>query len=456
MNYSKNYLQTQSLKNVLLILVLSLTFSCSQPKSEPINLAPADLHAAMQKLTDIMVHDIFSPPQASRTYLYPVMAAYEIARQSDARYQSLHGQANGFPLIEPLPGDTDVNARLASLIAFLEISRKLVFSEELITGYRDSLYLEWKSLNPAVFEASEAYANQVLPQIIAWIDDDYYLQTRTLPKYSVDLNEPWRWQPTPPSYMDGIEPHWRLIRPVALDSAAQFRPEPHPQFSLEKGSRFYTEVMEVYEANLRARSLGDASEEVQIAQFWDCNPYVSVHRGHMLFAVKKITPGGHWIGISGLAARQAQLDFMETLEVYFYTSAAIFDGFISCWEEKYHSNLTRPETLINQFIDETWEPLLQTPPFPEYTSGHSVISNAAAEVLTAVLGDNFAFDDTVEIPYGLPVRSFTSFNHAAQEAAISRLYGGIHYRSAIDNGAWQGRAVGRHLLQTIRLKNEHL
>jgi len=392
MKFKSIFLQTGILRNAALLTLLSFIVSCGQKNNESINITANDLHLAMQKLTDIMVHDIFSPPQASRAYLYPVMAAYEIGQQSDARYQSLHGQANDFPILQPIPDDSDTDAQLAAMIAFLEVSRKLVFSEDMLTKYRDSLYQEWSHQNRKVFQASKAYAESALQPINEWIDSDYYLQTRTLPKYSVDLNEPWRWQPTPPGYMDGIDPHWMLIRTVALDSAAQFRPEPHPQFSLEKDSRFYEELIEVYEANLRARSLGDESFEVQIAQFWDCNPYVSVHRGHMLFAIKKITPGGHWVGIGKLAAEKAQLDFQQTLEVYFYTTAAIFDGFISCWEEKYSSNLSRPETLINQFIDESWEPLLQTPPFPEYTSGHSVVSGAAAEVLTYVLGENFEFD----------------------------------------------------------------
>ena len=128
---------------------------------------------------------------------------------------------------------------------------------------------------------------------------------------------------------------------------------------------------------------------------------------------------------------------------------AIFDAFISCWDEKYRSNLIRPETLINQYIDENWKPVLQTPPFPEYSSGHSVVSGAASTVLTEIFGDDFSFDDDTEVPYGLPIRSFESFNQAAQEAAISRMYGGIHYRAAIDVGLQQGINVGQTMIETL-------
>ncbi|MGB5781699.1 MAG: vanadium-dependent haloperoxidase, partial [Eudoraea sp.] len=132
---------------------------------------------------------------------------------------------------------------------------------------------------------------------------------------------------------------------------------------------------------------------------------------------------------------------------------AIADAFISCWDEKYRSNLIRPETLINEHIDENWKPVLQTPPFPEYTSGHSVVSGAAATALTEIFGDNFDFADDTEVAYGLPVRSFNSFNEAADEAAISRMYGGIHYRKAVAVGVKQGRDLGKFVLENLTMTN---
>jgi len=161
-----------------------------------------------------------------------------------------------------------------------------------------------------------------------------------------------------------------------------------------------------------------------------------------MFASKKITPGAHWIGICKIAAQKTNSDFSKTVFAYTKTSIAIADGFISCWDEKYSSNLVRPETLINKFIDADWTPVLQTPPFPEYTSGHSVVSGAAAEVLTDIFGDNFSFEDTTELRFGLPTRSFSSFKNAAKEAAISRIYGGIHYNAAIEEGLTQGIKIG--------------
>ena len=143
---------------------------------------------------------------------------------------------------------------------------------------------------------------------------------------------------------------------------------------------------------------------------------------------------------------------MQSLEAYTFTAIALADAFISCWDEKYRSNLIRPETVINRHLDEEWTPALQTPPFPEYTSGHSVISRAAAIALTSIFGENFSFDDTTEEEYGLPMRSFTSFKNASEEAAVSRLYGGIHYRPAIDNGVKQGEEVGDFIVAQLKMK----
>ena len=152
------------------------------------------------------------------------------------------------------------------------------------------------------------------------------------------------------------------------------------------------------------------------------------------------------MAIASLAARQTNADIIKSAQTYALTATALFDGFISCWEEKYRSQYIRPITVIHQQLDEHWEPLLQTPPFPEYSSGHGVISSSAATALTFLYGENFAFTDTTELEYGMGQRSFTSFNQAAIEASLSRLYGGIHYKFTCLASAEQGKKVGQQLL----------
>jgi hypothetical protein len=221
---------------------------------------------------------------------------------------------------------------------------------------------------------------------------------------------------------------------------------PHP-FDTTRTSAFIRQAREVYETG---KTLSD--EQRAIAAFWDCNPYVMNVQGHTMFATKKITPGGHWMSIVSVVSRQAGAGVVPSADAYARTAIALADGFIVSWDEKYRSAVVRPETVINTYIDEKWQPLLQTPPFPEYTSGHSVISTAAAEVLSQVYGDSVAFADSTEMEYGLPTRSFTSFKQAAGEAAISRLYAGIHYRQAIEEGQLQGRRVGELVLQRVHTR----
>jgi hypothetical protein len=220
---------------------------------------------------------------------------------------------------------------------------------------------------------------------------------------------------------------------------------------LDKKSQFYKEAMEVY--NL-GKTL--SPEQRDIALFWDCNPFMMNVKGHVMFATKKISPGGHWMNITNVACKKAKANFLTSVEAYTRVSLSLVDGFISCWDEKYRSRCVRPETYINQYIDEDWVPLLQTPPFPEYTSGHSVISTASAVALTRLFGDNFAFTDSTEIEFGMPARSFNSFMDASNEAAVSRLYGGIHYRPACDQGVVEGKAVGDFIAQRIKTRKDEL
>ncbi len=434
----------------LLIVPLLILVSCKQVNENYAQEATRAewMHQSMKKLTDVIVHDIFSPPVASRIYAYPSIAAYEVLRQDHPNYSSLSGQLTDFaPIPQPEAGQ-EYCFPLASVHAFLKTGKAFIFSEDKIEAFEEEVYAEYKALNmpTAVYERSIAYGAAVSDHILAWADKDNYKQTRTFPKYSINDKEA-RWKPTPPDYMDAIEPHWNKIRPFVLQSPEQFTPPPPTPYDMAKDSKFYEELMEVYKALSE-----DAEERTEIAKFWDCNPYVSHHKGHVMFATKKITPGGHWMGISKIASEKANADMMQTTAVYTQVAIALADAFISCWDEKYRSSLIRPETVINTHLDEDWTPLLQTPPFPEYTSGHSVISRAAAITLTDIYGDNFAFIDSTEVEYGLPPRTFTSFLQASEEAAVSRLYGGIHYRPAIDYGVEQGEQVGKYIVGKLKIK----
>ena len=440
--------------NIIILNCLVLIFLSCEPSikdyQSPYKNAEV-FHKSMDKLTEVIVHDIFSPPVAARIYAYPSIVAYEIIRHTDSSYRSLEGQIHGFKNV-PQPNPNEVyDFHLAAIYAFLQMGKELIFSEDKILQYwTDSLEVMRSGVPEQIWNSSIAYANEMLRHLKSYSSKDLYHETRGYPKYDV-TEETGRWIPTPPDYMDGIEPHWNKIRAFVIDSSNQFIPKPPPVFSMDKKSVFYKDMMEVY-------NIGKSLDQEQraIAEFWDCNPYVSHHYGHVMFATKKITPGGHWINITAIASRKNQDKPMQAIASYTLTSIALMDGFISCWDEKYRSNLIRPETVINKYLDENWRPLLQTPPFPEYTSGHSVISTAAATALTSIYGDNFEFIDTSEKKYGLKERSFSSFMAASKEAAISRLYGGIHYMPAIEEGIKEGEKIGDWVVKHIKLRDEAL
>lgn len=436
-------------KRLFQIVILVFLVACSESRDSKGKAESAEpLHQSIKKVTDIIVHDIFSPPVASRIYAYVSVAAYEAGRHQDSTLLSLGGQLHGLADV-PQPERGQVYCfPLASALAAVKMARVLIFSESDLDTYTEQMLASYRDsgLPSDVYERSVAYGTAVAEHVTKWSALDNYKQTRSFPKYSIGQHDS-TWKPTPPAYMDGVEPHWSKIRTFVIDSASQFRPTAPPLFSIDKESDFYALAYQVYEVKKNL-----TTEQENIARFWDCNPFVMNVKGHVMFATKKISPGGHWMNIVRVACRTSHASAARAAEAYVHVALALADGFIACWDEKYRSQLVRPETYINQYIDEDWFPLLQTPPFPEYISGHSVISGAASTALTGVLGDNFQFTDSTEIEFGLSIRSFKSFNAAADEAAISRLYGGIHYLPACDTGLVMGRKVGDFLVNKVHTR----
>jgi hypothetical protein len=438
------------MKKILLTIALGLSlWSCKSSKSEAEYLPkvsdPNFYHACVEKLTAVMIHDIFTPPVASRIYSYANLAAYEAALPGNKQLKSMVGRVNGFQAVPQPEANETYCYPLASLKAFMTVANNLTFSVDKYIEFEKDLYARFEAAGvPSdVIDRSMAHGEAVGNAINEYAKSDKYPQTRGL-RYSI-LNKPGTWVPTPPAYADAVEPNWRQIRSMAMDSAAQFRPVPPPAYSEDANSVFMKEVKEVFE---KGNTLTE--DEKNIAWFWDDNAFVMNVQGHVMFADKKMTPGGHWMAITRTVATLQKADFYKTVQAYTLVSFALRDAFISCWDEKYRSNKIRPETVINASLDPKWAPFLQTPPFPEYTSGHSTISAASASVLTALFGDNVAFTDSTEFKFGHGVRSFTSFKQAAEECSISRLYGGIHFRSGCEEGVKAGYKIGDNILNKLK------
>ncbi|HEX6171506.1 MAG TPA: vanadium-dependent haloperoxidase [Chitinophagaceae bacterium] len=418
-----------------------------QAQMSKVKLNKPSVQQQVWNLTEVMYHDVVNPPAAARFYSYALLTGYEILSRLNPGTPSLQHLLKQYPT-DKIERPANLNTELTVLYGILETGKNIIPSGYLLEEKQKALLTFYTSMPDAksFVDSSVAFAKLVSKSIVQYSRTDGYFQLSIKKRYKPIDNES-AWKPTPPEYMAAVEPYWRTIRCFFLDSAAAFKPISAIEFNKDKASGFYKLVKEVYDAT---NQLTD--EQKLIANYWDCNPFAVQFQGHMSIGLKKISPGGHWMSIAGIASQKAKLDFTNTVMIHTVVALTLHDAFISCWDEKYRSNRIRPETAINRYIDEKWKPLLQTPPFPEYSSGHSVISTAAAEVLTFFLGDNFSFTDTTETYIGLPARDFTSFRNAAAEARISRLYGGIHFRDAIENGGEQGRRTGEFILQKLGLK----
>lgn len=422
------------------VLLFSL-FACT--KKVPVNpeIDSRDISKVITQMTDVMIHDVSNPPLAARFFSYTCLAAYEVIALHNSQFPSMHGKLNDFPKIEKPNISGEYDYQLAAALAMYETAKKLQPSgprlDTLEKKWLDSLKIA--GVAQTQLDNALAYAQAISAQILPYAKADRYNRISNYPRYT-PLGTEGTWYPTPPGYFAPVEPYFKTIRPFTLDSAAQFKPAPPEPFSADKKSGFYAQMQEVYAQDL-------TTEKQEIAAFWDCNPFALQDNGHLMLGMKKISPGAHWMGIAGIACQQDKASVAKTIQVYTTVAIGLMDGFYCCWDEKYRSNRIRPETAIRKYIDPKWKPFLQTPPFPEYLSGHSTISSAAATILTHFFGDNFAYTDTVEERFGLKKRSFTSFKQAAKEAGISRLYGGIHFIDAIVNGQKQGEKVGEWVIE---------
>lgn len=435
------------MKYTLISFFLIIVLGCKETLEPTFN--STEISSVIGEITSVMVNDVTNPPLASRFFAYACLAGYEIVSQNDSSYQSLHGKLNDYPLLEKPKEITAYSYQLASLLAMMETAGKMQPSGATILEY-EAHFLDScakTGISDEVIKGSLAYAQAISSQILEYAKADKYNQTTAFAMYTPDEDE-GQWYPTPPGYFAPVEPHFNTLRAFTLNSSDQFKPMPPVEFSSVEGSDFFLLLREAYE-----KGSNMSEEKREIAAFWDCNPFALQDKGHLMVGMKKISPGAHWMGITGIVAKDLELPFSETMRINTMVSISLMDGFIACWDEKFRSNRIRPETAIRKHIDSNWKPLLQTPPFPEYLSGHSTISTAAAEVLTYYLGENISFKDTVEQAYGLPARHFESFRQAANEAAISRMYGGIHYMDAIVNGQEQGSKVGKWVIDKIEAKD---
>lgn len=426
--------------------ILAISFcGCVEQESATSPFTAEHLRHANRSLLEVAMEDAFSPPVAARVYTYPHIAHYltlhafhpqeledlgRVLKDLDLRISVVEG----------------ADPRLSALLAFCKVAKAVVFTEQDMEDLALRFVAEAREadMDEETIAASDRMAATVADGMAPWMKADGYTHTRTLQRFT-STSRPGSWSETPPDYTAALEPHWQHIRPFIIESAAAYVVPPMYPYSTEIGSDFRKMVEVVHNTSLE---LSDSLEA--IAYFWDDNPNISMHRGHLVTQEHRISPPGHWLNIIGQVTRRDSADLYTTTRAFTFSAVAMFDGLISCWHEKFRTDVIRPITYINQTMDPTWTSRIQTPPFPEYPSGHSVVSAAAAQVLDQVLGPDVPFVDSTEVIFGMGSREFRSYQDAAWEVSMSRFYGGIHYMESITEGNRQGRAIGDMVMAAVK------
>jgi len=379
-----------------------------------------------------------NPPKCARIYSYVSVAIYESVINGIPNGRSLSGQLLEMPAIPPAdPGLKydwpSVIAASVPKVLIASLDSLFPSSNVLINNLQQSQYDEREdSVGTEIFERSKLLGTTIADKIIEWKNTDKYTETRSMTYFPPPRTQnPAFWEPINPGDM-ALEPYWKLIRPFALDNFEAVAIHYPYTFDTIPGGPVYEEAIQV---NSIAANLTE--DQKQTAVYWNDK-------------LRTATPTGHWFAIADQVMETMNLKLDRVSQVYAILGVTSRDAFIQCWKGKYDKNFLRPETYIRDYINKDFYAYIQTPSFPEYTSGHSTISGACAEVLTQMLG-SFQFTDRTHVPLGYGERTYTNFHEAASEAGISRLYGGIHFNSGNVNGTETGKRIAQYVINRINL-----
>lgn len=419
----------------IIALLNLLTLHTCKPEKESIADKGPDLYELNKVLDDVVVSDGFTAPVAARIYAYCHWAGYELMRLQDTlNWPGFIGQhevavpSGDFPFLH------------CRMSIFMMVAKDLVYRDYLLDSALASFQKKYP-LSKRQQSEVDRLALRLYHLMKRRMASDFYRETRTLPRHIPDGIE-GHWEPTPPMFAEAVEPHFMKIRPFLLTDVKQFNLPPPPLYSLSSSSQLYLQAEEVRQILNK-----EGSSRKHIADYWDDNPFRTQIKGHAMYGIRQLSPGGHWIGIGLFAGRAVSVPETGLSLLCALNAMLITDAFICCWKEKYKFNYIRPETYINRNIDAGWKPFIETPSFPEYPSGHSTISSASASLLTELFGTHYSFTDSSEVPFEMNVRGFNSFEEAAQEAGTSRIYGGIHFRSACEQGFNLGKSIADSVIQ---------
>jgi hypothetical protein len=373
------------------------------------------------------------PPDASRDYAIVALAVYDAVNAVDPKY-AMYGGATATACMKT-SADAAACAAAETALAALFPSQTATFEAELKATM--AAIPAGGARNRGV-----ALGTSVANQILAMRANDGSNVTVSY----VPLGKPndpttaQYWQPTPPAKAPAVDPQWGNVTLFALPSVSQFQPPPPPSIT----SAQYAQEVNQVEMLGGTTSTVRTADETAAARFWSD------------LARTTFLPPGHWNQITEIAAIASKSNLEDSARAFALVNMALADAATVCWDVKYTDNTVRPVTVIQDgadgvnhgiTADPTWTPLWNTPAFPSYISGHSSFSAAAAAVLTSLYGNNFAFTDPGDPTENLAPRHFTSFEAAAQEAGMSRIWGGIHLMSDNVYGLQVGGEIGQYVAQ---------
>lgn len=383
------------------------------------------------KLIELTIKDQLSPPVASRVLAYSNLSfylAYHINDSSEKIFRNILFNRNQSYRVSK--NEIDVDTFNVANYVFLKTAMALTYDTMFV--YREIENFKTK-LKTGDFE----YAGTILKTVYRLMNKDGFKERTSLKKYE-ENNQPMSYQLTPPAYRLPIEPHWGTIQPFFISNTDSFLVK--NEYDIQSNKKFQKENKLLYKNSLKC-----GEKEKQIAYFWDCNPVHVTNIGHTKKITYRMSPAAHWISIIIQIVDSLPLSQKDQSNIFCLSSIAMADAFIVCWKNKYQANSIRPVTFINNHIDTKWNSYIETPSFPEYPSGHSAISSACSFVLTNIFSDKYIFVDESQVPFGGIIKKFSSFDDAAEEAGMSRYYGGIHYKNAIEDGYNQGKMIGNHI-----------
>ena len=433
------------------IVFIFLITSCSPENENNIDIIQPETIAPAQYNSDVVVSWFnlikvlttetvgYTPPVAARAFGYTGIALYESVQVGTTDKLTLSGRLNGLNLETTIEEGSEYHWPTVANTT-IAIMTKFFYSNASNANYSRILELETElnsqysnEITDDVINRSITFAYNLTEQIIQWSTSDggYAAQFNNFPTEYEPLPGVEFWKPTAPNQR-ALQPYWGNNRPFISLNVENTIPVDPPVYSNDINSTYYKRALEVYDVVNNV-----TPEQIVIAKFWSDDPLTSA------------TPPGHSISILNQLINDNDSDLLASSEAFAKLAIGINDSFISCWKVKYITNYPRPVTVIKNQIDASWETILATPPFPEYTSGHSVQSGALATILTSLFGDNYAFIDRTHENRtdidGTP-REYSSFFDMAEEAAESRLYGGIHFREGIDLGLEQGYQIGENVI----------